>query len=157
MKPNVDLTIDRKFRNRNATSPVRRMSLLKSLLKAYSNERFPWAINVSRISSTLIKTNALLYTGNKKERLHKKENFEYENGTFCDCCGVRLDKKPWKKGLYLLCAECDLSLNKGHQRTYWLEEKGRFVKVRTSQSNSNASTETDVISALDLIFENNNI
>lgn len=122
MKDNVDLTIDRKF------SGNRNRDIRSTLFKLTSNIKFPWVMNVSRITSTLDKRDSLILTGNKKEREHKKRELNYMNGTECECCGANLDKKPWSRGEYLLCSRCDYSLEDSLQKTYWLEQRSKLAK-----------------------------
>lgn len=123
MKDNVDLTIDRKF-------SVNRIADLRNVLfKLTNNAKFPWVMNTPRITSTLNKSNSPVLTGNKKERANKKIEIAYMNVAECERCGFKFDIKPWNRGEYLLCKSCDDYLNEEVTKSYWLEQRKRFVKI----------------------------
>lgn len=146
MKDNVDLTINRKFsRNRNSSSS----DLRSTIFKLTSNVTYPWVMNISRITSTLDRSNAIIFTGNKKEREFKKNEFNYMNASNCECCGANLNKKPWTRSPYLLCSKCDYSLKESVKTSYWLESRHKFVKRRSTPVDN---TSTEEISVAELLF-----
>ena len=75
---------------------------------------------------------------------------DYINGTECERCGAKLDRKPWTRGDYFLCSRCDFSLNDSLRKTYWLEQRNRFVKINPNYSD-NISTEE--ISLAELVLK----
>lgn len=149
MKDNVDLTMDRKF---SRPSGANRIAGLRNVLfKLTNNAKFPWVMNVSKITTyTLYRSNSLVLTGNKKERANKKREIDYINGTECERCGAKLDRKPWTRGDYFLCSRCDFSLNDSLRKTYWLEQRSRFAKINPNYSD-NISTEE--ISLAELVLK----
>lgn len=150
MKDNVDLTIDRKFSRPGGANRI--SDLRSTLFKLTTNIKFPWAMNVPRITVTLDKSNSLVLTGNKKERANKRIELDYMHGTECECCGTKLDRKPWTRGEYLLCSRCDFSLEDSLKKTYWLEQRSRFVKINPNHVN-NISTEEVSLAELVLKVE----
>lgn len=125
MKPTVDLTLNRKFRSKTS----RPFDLRNAIFRATTNITFPWEMNVSRISFTINRSNSVILTGSKYDRDKKRRELDYENGVECERCGIKLDRKPWSKGLYSLCSYCEEDLNSDTKKSYWLEQKNHLVKL----------------------------
>ena len=119
MKPTVDLTLNRKFRSKTS----KHFNLRNTIFRATTNITFPWEMNVSRISFTIDKSKTVMLTGNKYDREEKRRALDYESGTECERCGAKLSKKPWNKGPYTLCNDCEEDLNFNKKKSYWLEQK----------------------------------
>lgn len=127
MKRNVDLTFDRKF----SSTRFRGFDLRTTLFRETTDIKYPWIMNISKVVGFGDVHNGSVLTGNKKERLEKQRELEYRNALFCECCGERLERKPWKKGRYLLCKNCDYKLEKRIKESYWVQEmKVRKLKVK---------------------------
>lgn len=95
MKPNIDLTQNRTFSQRNNLRKILRLL-----------PKCPW--NIKQIFH--FEEEGLVYTGNKKERAKKKDYALYENNLSCERCGINLSLSPWKMGVGL-CQRCDNELS----------------------------------------------
>jgi hypothetical protein len=120
MKRNVDLTRNRDFSNR--------MDLRDAMTKhvmSWLNSQTPWTLFENQITKT--KEDEIFLTGNHKTRLTKAE-YRSMGIELCDCCGNRLDRKPWK-GKCGLCGECvplDIDLNPKYKFPWFmLPERNR--------------------------------
>ena len=115
MKRNIDLTENRFF----SSSPFR--SIL-SLFKI-TGEKYPWNIQTLGIKSDddldlEHQRNAIIAVGNKATREQIKEYRKMENPNYCDCCGRRMNLKPWDRELGI-CHKCDSHYKKESEKGKW--------------------------------------
>lgn len=121
MKDNVDLTLNRDFRNKD----INIQSLKKTLLNKL--QKFPWSFTDNMLNTTT-NYDELFFTGNREEREKKKEYDNYKNQTSCERCGKDLSKKRWDN-YNGLCEKCISSLEKYlTPKDPWLEEL--YTKIR---------------------------
>lgn len=133
MKRNVDLTLDRKFsRERDVLNRLRRnVGLLKN-----RNAKYPWEFNTAnaRFRESVVPKNPNFHTGDKATRKRKKIEMSYYSDSNCDCCGRDLTRKPWIRGYYSLCNNCEEHMRK-YDKYLWpqkvqeIEHKKRTKEV----------------------------
>lgn len=132
MKPNVDLTLNRDFRDRNSIKRKFKdvvnsrgvisvagrsfisLSFRDDEIEEFGESRAPWNNSKWKIftyNSELGNGHVdTMFTGNKKERAEKKfYNSEYDD-TVCYCCGGKI-RIPWR-GYMRLCKRCNLNNDK---------------------------------------------
>lgn len=123
MKPNVDLTLNRMFRDNNLS--------LKEIVTQIRH--FPWSDN--RFSLIRINTEdeldmnhqrkSVIALGDKKMRAEIKELRNMDSGNYCDCCGAKLDTKPWDKPIGL-CHRCEqYEYDEWHDKCPWRDSNNR--------------------------------
>lgn len=63
-------------------------------------------------------THSIIITGNREER--KNINFyrQIDNENYCDCCGQRMNLKPWIKEIGI-CHQCDAHYLKQKDKCLW--------------------------------------
>lgn len=102
MKDNVDLTQDRIF-----SRPMRGddFSLRNVVRKKF--HLMPWNNNdVIDDYSGIHPQDKPIVVGNKEQREEHENIRQGLSGEYCDCCGRKLTKFPWKQKRGL-CSECD--------------------------------------------------
>ena len=124
MKDNVDLTLNKKFSLKRDLNNIKRI-----LFKSVTNVKFPWEINISKISFALDRNKSVILTGNKHDRKRKQMELDYENGNECDCCGIVLNRKPWSN-INRLCNRCNNSLEEDSSNSsYWKSLRRKMYRV----------------------------
>ena len=130
MKPNVDLTVDRKFNNtEEVVSNDLSVRLRRKILASTSNIKYPWNMNVVKIVPFFGGNKSMILTGNKEERRRKQIDLDFSKIIKCECCGVRLNNKPWRKGSFRFCIDCDRNLNR-ESDSLWKVQMERFRPLR---------------------------
>ena len=119
MKRNVDLTENRLFSN----------NILFSLI---IGEKFPWNTSLEEIRSDDDfdldhQEKAIIAVGNKSARAKERFYREMDSPDYCDCCGKRMNLKPWDMEIGI-CHKC---------YNYYQEEKDR-CKWRKKEIINNA-------------------
>lgn len=116
MKHNVDLTLNRKFRENGSFSSNRVDAIRIASLISKPSELAPWNKMFKQLKSLdNLKKNGLFPTGNIEDiKLKRKWEQEKESLNFSNCerCGVRITKLPWRYDGDL-CKKCE----------DWLDEK----------------------------------
>lgn len=100
MKNNVDLTENQIFSRNNFFAD---MALGVLTLSMIARTKFPWDSKEFR----QIKSDdefdldhqrkSLIAVGDKKQRAEVAELRKMDNLNYCDCCGVRMNLKPWDR------------------------------------------------------------
>lgn len=109
MKNNVDLTENQIFSRSNFFQD---MSLGVLTLAMIAGSKFPWDLKDFR----KIKSDdefdlghqrkSLIAVGDKKQRAEVAEFRKMDSPNYCDCCGVRMNLKPWDMEIGT-CRKCD--------------------------------------------------
>lgn len=109
MKNNVDLTENQLFSRSNF---FRDMALGVLTLSMFSRSKFPWDLKDFR----QIKSDdefdldhqrkSLIAVGDKTQRSEVAELRKMDSENYCDCCGARMNLKPWDMEIGT-CRKCD--------------------------------------------------
>lgn len=109
MKNNVDLTENQLFSRR---SPFENMALSMLTLSMLTGSKFPWDIGEFKqiwsddefdIEHQRV---SLIALGDKKKRAEIAEYRKMDSVNYCDCCGARMNLKPWDREIGI-CRKCD--------------------------------------------------
>lgn len=109
MKNNVDLTENQIFSRNNLFAD---MELNEFMLSMLARTKIPWDLkNFSQIKSgdefdLDHQRKSLIAIGDKKNRAEIAEYREMDSKDYCDCCGTRMNLKPWNKEIGI-CRKCD--------------------------------------------------
>ena len=108
MKRNIDLTENRMFSSNNWLSDIGISVLTAGLI---TGEKFPWNVHLKQIHSdddfdADHQRKAIIAVGNKKTRAKVKEYRQMDSLDYCDCCGIRMNLKPWDFEMGI-CHKCD--------------------------------------------------
>lgn len=100
MKRNVDLTESRFFSSNNWFNDIS-MSVLT--LGIITGEKFPWNAYIKEIKSDDDfnmdhQMKAIIAVGDKATRSKVKKYRQMDSLDYCDCCGARMNLKPWDRG-----------------------------------------------------------
>lgn len=132
MKRNVDLTLDRKFsRERDILNRLRRnVGVLRN-----RNAKYPWEFKTAnaRFRDSVVPRNPNFHTGDKATRDRKKIDALYHSELACDCCGRDFTKKPWIKGHYSLCNNCEEQMRK-HDKYLWLQKVQEIIHRKRTKT-----------------------
>lgn len=110
MKRNVDLTENMFFSNNNWFNGVHTLRLI-------TGEKFPW--NISDDDSALeYQRNAIIAVGNKETRAKVKFYEKMDSLNYCDCCGKRMNLKPWDREIGV-CHQCNDYYLKDEDKCKW--------------------------------------
>lgn len=120
MKRNVDLTENRFFSNNNLFDGVLTIGLI-------TGEKFPWNAFVKRIMSdddlnSDRQRKAIIAVGNKATRAKVKFYRELDSLDYCDCCGRRMNLKPWDIEIGV-CHICNNYYLKEQDRCRWRKKE----------------------------------
>ena len=120
MKRNVDLTENRFFSNNNLFNGVLTLALV-------TGEKFPWNVFVEKVMSdddldADHQRKAIIAVGNKATRAKVTFYREMDSEDYCDCCGVRMNLKPWDREIGI-CHKCDNRLQKEQDRCKWRKKE----------------------------------
>lgn len=109
MKNNVDLTENQLFSRSNFFQDV---ALGVLTLAMITGSKFPWDLKDFR----QIKSDdefdldhqrkSLIAVGDKKQRAEVAEFRKMDSVNYCDCCGSRMNLKPWNREIGI-CRKCD--------------------------------------------------
>ena len=118
MKRNVDLTENRFFSN---SSQV--VSRLFSALIG----KFPWSFAFFKINSEddldlEHQGKSVIALGDKATRAKIKEYRQMDSLDYCDCCGARMNLKPWDRELGV-CHKCNEYYGKSFDRCKWRNKR----------------------------------
>lgn len=120
MKRNVDLTENRFFSNNNWFNGVLTFGLI-------TREKFPWNAFVERVMSdddldSNRQRKAIIAVGNKVTRAKVKFYREMDSEDYCDCCGVRMNLKPWDREIGV-CHKCENYYLKEQDKCKWRKKE----------------------------------
>ena len=116
MKRNVDLTSNRFFSNNNWFNGVLTLGLV-------TGEKFPWNAFAERVMSdddlnSDLQRKAIIAAGNKATRAKVKFYREMDSEDYCDCCGARMNLKPWDREVGV-CHKCENYYLKEQDKCKW--------------------------------------
>ena len=119
MKRNVDLTENRFF-----SSNVAPIFSLTSLI---NEKEMPWTRFMKKLTSDddinlEHQRNAIIAVGNKETRAKVKFYREMDSFDYCDCCGKRMNLKPWDKEIGI-CHQCNDYYLKDEDRCKWRKKE----------------------------------
>ena len=115
MKRNVDLTKNRFFSNNNSINDV-------NILDSHISKKckFPWdfCFKDDDFCDLDQRLNAVVITGNKATRQKINYYRQMNSLDYCDCCGKRMNLKPWNKEVGV-CHKCYDSYLKSKDKCRW--------------------------------------
>lgn len=133
MKRNVDLTENRFFSSNNWFNDIA-MGMLT--LGIVTKEKFPWNAHLQQIRSDDdfdmdYQRKAIITVGNKAMRAKVKEYRQMDSLDYCDCCGKRMNLKPWDKEIGV-CRKCNDYYQEQEDKCKWRKkEEIRNAVIRT--------------------------
>lgn len=109
MKRNIDLTENRIFSSNN-------IGLRNINISFITREKFPWNVFLDRIKTEdeldlEHQKNSIIAVGNKETRAKIQFYREMDSLDYCDCCGKRMNLKPWDRE-FGICHSCNERLLK---------------------------------------------
>lgn len=126
MKDNVDLTENQIFSRK---SPFEDMALGVLTLRIITGSKFPWDIGDFRqirsddefdIEHQRV---SLIALGDKKKRAEIAEYRKMDSLDYCDCCGARMNLKPWHMEMGV-CHKCnEYYEGKGKDKCLWRKKE----------------------------------
>lgn len=133
MKRNVDLTENRFFSSNN---PFNDISIGVLTAGIVTGEKFPWNAYIEIIDpDNDLYTNqqkTIIIVGNKKTRAKIKEYRQMDSLDYCDCCGKRMNLKPWDLEIGV-CHQCNDHYTKQEDKCKWRKkEKISNAVIRTA-------------------------
>ena len=122
MKENIDLTESMIF-----SRGSRQFGTFGSLInKSLLNEcRFPWNIKTIKSEDDLDfghQRKSVIALGDKATRAKIKEYRQMDSLDYCDCCGARMNLKPWG-GELGVCHKCNEYYEKSFDRCKWRNKR----------------------------------
>lgn len=109
MKNNVDLTLNNMFSSGvNEDVPLS--------FKLQSLKRHLWDFERLELSSE--RESDLIIIGNKREREKWREIMRAISSQYCDCCGKKINIKPWKFEIRI-CNECNNDFINKQDKCIW--------------------------------------
>lgn len=120
MKRNIDLTENRMFSSDNWFTD---MSIGVLTLGLITGEKFPWNAHIPTIHSDDEldldhQQKSIIALGDKAMRARIKEYRQMYSDNYCDCCGIRMNLKPWDREIGI-CHRCNLSYKKDDDKCKW--------------------------------------
>ena len=122
MKENIDLTESMIFSRGSRQFGTFGSLINKSLLNEY---RFPWNIKTIKSEDDLDlehQRKSIIALGNKATRAKIKECRQMDSLDYCDCCGARMNLKPWDRELGV-CHKCNEYYRKSFDRCKWRDKR----------------------------------
>lgn len=113
MKRNVDLTENRLFSNNNISRG--------SFIRQVTNSRFPWSLNIPK-DDFEHQRESIIAVGNKSTRAKVEFYRKMDSLDYCDCCGKRMNLKPWDVEIGV-CHECNDYYLKDVDRCKWRKKE----------------------------------
>lgn len=135
MKNNVDLTENRLFSRNNFFQDMALGVLTLSML---TGSNFPWDTGTFRQIQSDDEFDldhqkiSLIALGNKKQRAEVAEYRKMDSENYCDCCGARMNLKPWHIE-YGTCQKCtDYYAKQDKVKCPWKKQSIGFEERRIS-------------------------
>lgn len=125
MKSNIDLTENRLFSRDNFFEDL---ALGALTIGGLTGTRIPWNAEFKQIKSDDEfdldhQKKSIIATGNKLKRSEIREYRHMDSLDYCDCCGARMNKKPWDREIGV-CHKCnDYYENKDKDRCLWRKKE----------------------------------
>ena len=133
MKRNVDLTENRFFSSNNWFNDIAMGMLTLGII---TKEKFPWNAHLQQIRSDDDfdmdhQRKAIIAVGNKAMRAKVKEYRQMDSLDYCDCCGKRMNLKPWDREIGV-CRKCNDYYQEQEDKCKWRKkEEIRNAVIRT--------------------------
>ena len=118
MKENIDLTETMIFSRGNWQFDILGSMINKLMLNEY---RFPVKIKKIKLEDDLDiehQGKSVIALGDKATRAKIKEYRQMDSLDYCDCCGTRINLKPWDRELGV-CHKCNEYYEKSFDRCKW--------------------------------------
>lgn len=120
MKRNVDLTWNRFFSSNNWLNDS---AIGVLTFSGITVEKFPWNAYIKEIKSNdefdlEHQRKSIIAVGNKAMRAKVKKYRQMNSFDYCDCCGVRMNLKPWD-GEIGICHKCNNYYEKDVDKCKW--------------------------------------
>lgn len=125
MKNNIDLTEDRLFSRSRILDDMALSVLTLSMLK---KGKFPWDIGEFRQIRSYDELdmehqrNSLITLGDKGKRAEIAEYRKMDSANYCDCCGSRMNLKPWDREVGI-CHKCNNYYEKEVEKCKWRKKE----------------------------------
>ena len=124
MKRNIDLTENRMFSSDNWLTD---MSIGVLTLGLITGEKFPWNAHITTIHSDDgfdldRQRKNIIAVGDKVSRAKVKEYRQMDSLDYCDCCGIRMNLKPWDKEIGI-CHKCNNHYQKQEDKCKWRKKE----------------------------------
>lgn len=124
MKRNVDLTESRFFSSNNRFNDI---SISVLTLGIITGEKFPWNTNIEELKSDGdfdmdYQRKAIIAVGDKAIRAKVKGYRQMDSLDYCDCCGKRMNLKPWDWEIGV-CHKCNQYYEKDVDRCKWRKKE----------------------------------
>ena len=122
MKENIDLTESMIFSRGNWQFDILGSMINKLMLNEY---RFPWNIKTIKSEDDLDlghQRKSVIVLGDKATRAKIKECRQMDSLDYCDCCGARMNLKPWDRELGV-CHKCNEYYGKSFGRCKWRNKR----------------------------------
>ena len=109
MKNNVDLTENQIFSRNNFFADI---ALGVLTLSMFTGSKFPWSVGAFREIKSDDEFDldhqrkSLIAVGDKKQRAEVAEFRKMDSLDYCDCCGARMNLKPWDREIGV-CRKCN--------------------------------------------------
>lgn len=133
MKRNVDLTENRFF----SSNKFNDIAIGVLTLGIITGEKFPWNAHIREIKSDDDldldhQRKSIIAVGNKAMRAKVKEYRQMDSLDYCDCCGKRMNLKPWDLEIGV-CHQCNDYYQKQEDKCKWRKkEEIRNAIIRTA-------------------------
>lgn len=120
MKRNVDLTENRFFSGDNFFGDFTLGVLtIGSIVKS----KYPWTAYLEEIKTDddldlEHQKKSIIALGNKRKREEIRKYRQMDSLNYCDCCGVRMNLKPWDREIGI-CHKCDNYYEKDSDKCLW--------------------------------------
>lgn len=134
MKRNVDLTEDRFFSSSNWFNDIAMGVLTLSML---TKEKFPWNAYLKQVHSeddlgVDDQRKSIVIVGDKETRAKVKQYRQMNGVDYCDCCGKRMNLKPWDRETGV-CHSCNDHYQGKQDKCKWRKkEEIRNAVIRTA-------------------------
>lgn len=111
MKRNIDLTTNRIFSN---------VTSIKEII--FLHRGCPWKKKNTHGTGDEFdlehQRKSIIATGNRAKRAEIAEYRRMDSLNYCDCCGERMNMKPWDRE-FGICHKCNASFEKNRDRCLW--------------------------------------
>lgn len=137
MKRNVDLTQNRIFSNNFGNMTV---NAILNGRRIIINGVYPWDYSniITEVNSDDEldmdhQKRSIIALGDKAMRSRIKEFRQMDSLNYCDCCGIRMNLKPWDRE-YGVCHRCNSYYLKDDDKCKWrkLKERIENAVIRTA-------------------------
>lgn len=116
MKRNVDLTENRFFSD---------LTLGVLTISSIVKSQYPWTAHLEEIKDDSYfghQHDSIIAIGNKSDRAEIKNLRQMDSLNYCDCCGVRMNLKPWDREIGV-CHKCNNYYEKDKDKCLWRKKE----------------------------------